>query len=303
MGLCWAHTWQHFVFPDAAGAAQQRLPRQGVLYKLLAPHLRFTIRINQVRDHGSAIENKDDWFHYLLVYILLPMTSEEFLVHNSVKTNSYYFPFFKANWEGNRATELRDFQNMLSQFKLPAFDGVTPAHDAYHYLLHAYYKVIRDFVVKVWPDIDPKDWALWKSYVVPVMKIVDIANPIDVLTTLIWTVSVVHSGDHCSLGEGRAYWISAVAREWDPNDIADPRKVFSRWAYCRTQSFFDVYGTRWTNPVMPLYLSQIDHDFDQNRLMEADQQLRHALIQCDKDLHDAGCAVVPLKALITCLCF
>jgi len=303
MGLCWAHTWQHFVFPDAAGAAQQRLPRTGILYKLLAPHLRFTIRINQVRDHGSAIENQDDWFHYLLVYILLPMTSEEFLVHNSVKTNSYYFPDDRQNWEGKRANELVDFQNMLSQFRLPAFDGVTAAKDAYHYMIFAYYRVIRDFVAKVWPDVDAQDWALWKSYLVPVMKIVDTADPIDVLATLIWTTSVVHSADHASLGEGRAYWISYTQKDWDPADAEDPRRVFARWGYCRTQSFFDVYGTRWTNPILPLYLSRIDHDFDQNNLMEADEQLRQALAKTDKDLHAAGCAVVPLESLLTCLCF
>jgi len=303
MGLAWAHTWQHFVFPDAAGTAQQRLPKHGVLYKLLAPHLRFTIRINQVRDHGTAIENKDDCFHYILVYLLLPMTSSEFLVHNSVKTNAYYFPDNKQNWEGNRATELKDFANMLSVFKIPAFDGVTAPKDAYHYCLFSYYRVIRKFVVTVWPEIDPNDWALWLSYLTPVMKITSIADPIDVLATLIWTVSVVHSADHCSLSEGRAYWISSVNTVWNPADKADPKKIFDKWAYCRTQSFFDSFGTRWTNPILPLYLSRIDHDFDQNCLMEADQQLRLDLVRTDKSLHDEGLACVPLKALLTCLCF
>lgn len=303
MGLIWAHTWQHFVFPDAAGAAQQRLPRHGVLYKLLAPHLRFTVRINQVRDHGSAIENQDNWWHYILVYILLPMTSDEFLVHNSVKTNSFYFPDDRETREGKREAELVNFDNMLSQFKLPPFDGTTPPRDAYHYMMHSYYRVIREFVAKVWPDVAPEDWALWKSYLVPILKIIDTANPVDVLATLIWTVSVVHSADHCSLGEGRAYWISYTQKDWDPADADEPRKVFARWGYCRTQSFFDVYGTRWTNPILPLYLSRIDHDFDQNHLMEADQQLRQALVATDKALHDAGACVVPLDALLTCLCF
>lgn len=62
-------------------------------------------------------------------------------------------------------------------------------------------------------------------------------------------------------------------------------------------------GTRWTNPILPLYLSRIDHDFEQNHLMEADNQLRHELVATDKMLHDSGCAVVPLDALLTCLCF
>lgn len=302
MGLCWAHNWQHFVFPDLGAAAQQRLNPESTLAKLLAPHLRFTIRINQVRDHGSAIENFDTWSYYLRVYILLPMTSSEFLVHNSVKTNVFYYPDNAIN-DGPRRFELAGSEKTLSQFRIPPFDGVTAAKDAYHYMLYAYYKVIRKFVARVWPNIDPKDWEQWLDFVGPKMPILRVAEPIDVLATLIWTVSVVHSGDHASLGEGRAYWMSAVNRPWNAEDCKNPRDVFDRWTYCRTQSFFDTYGTFWRNPILTLRLGSTHHDFVETNLIEADEQLRRDLARTDKELHQAGCAVLPLAALVECLCF
>lgn len=302
MGLCWAHNWQHFVFPDVAGTIQQRLDPNGVLYRLLAPHLRFTIRINQVRDHGSAIENFDSWWYKWRVYVLLPMTSSEFLVHNSIKTNNFYWPDAEAN-KGPRKEELKGSDEMLSQFRIPPYDGMTAAKDAYHYMLYAYYKVIRKFVAAVWPSIGAADWKQWLEYVGQYLPVVLEANPVDVLATIIWTVSVVHSGDHASLGEGRAYWVSAVNRQWNESDAANPRAIFSRWMYCRTQAFFDVFGTRWTNPVMPLYLGDTRHDFRENHLLEADEELRRDFAAVDKQLHDQGCAVLPLKALIETLCF
>jgi len=42
-----AHSWVHFLFPDAVAATVHNdVPRNSVLYKLLEPHIRYTSRIN-----------------------------------------------------------------------------------------------------------------------------------------------------------------------------------------------------------------------------------------------------------------
>lgn len=54
---------------------------------------------------------------------------------------------------------------------------------------------------------------------------------------------------------------------------------------------------------MSLRLGETQHDFVETNLIEADEQLRRDLARTNRELHESGCAVLPLEALVECLCF
>jgi len=71
--------------------------------------------------------------------IPITLSTSPFLALSMTKNPTTY----TSNLSGPRKFELAGSEKMLSQFRIPPFDGVTAAKDAYHYMLYAYYKVNR----------------------------------------------------------------------------------------------------------------------------------------------------------------
>eukprot|EP00978_Attheya_sp_CCMP212_P006817 scaffold15878_cov67-Attheya_sp.AAC.1 len=312
------HSWVHFLFPDAVAAVVHNdVPRKSVLYKLLEPHIRYTSRINwealgvrgplvfggsslvrfaaeatTAAPRGippSTLEKKFESF------APFPISSDEFVRKNSERTTGYYFS---------------------DEFACPPkwFEGPS-AELPYIKSLKRLYPIVRDHVEKV---LQHEEKATIEKFITDVDmtsridgKSLDLHrfDPIDVIATLIFDVSFIHSTDHYFTYRvfnesryGMGQLRHPIARKWYPGSRVpeDSRDDDDRVRY---QGFSHVFIRFNDSKLISNSMANLKYKFTQKELKKVNKAFI-AEIEAEQDkMTIDGDMFCPLKDVARSVCF
>ena len=278
-----AHNWVHFAFPDAiATAVYQKLPKNSFLYHLLAPHTRFTNRINhQALWIQKSTDNYPDLRHKLIPWITFPMYGENF-------RNGIFY---------NTAEKYKDLhEHCLMPHKL---DTSLP----YFVYLKAYFEVIEKFVKQVIPYIENDAYDILANYVESFLPGFKELDKTQILSVFIWQVGIWHLTDHLTyFPYAKKYGFTEIRKSiTKPFSLAD---VSSYNRYC-FRSFLNVFVMFNPNPQLNQSLLNIDaYNFPKDsELYAAAVSFRDNLLETDRQLKAKNLQFVPIEKHIQSICF
>lgn len=170
-------------------------------------------------------------------------------------------------------------------FVLP-FSQTHPTN--YDKFLLSYYTVVRKFVVRVYSSIkSERSYPPFMAALARRLPAVLGMSPVDLLTTLIWQVSVVHSADLASFCDHGSFFNFAAehgASAWD---------VSSAQHYIAT--------TVKPQNLTCMQLAECNYEFPTVFLRQSELAFRQALKDNDTNLLEHGIQLVPLKNLFYCI--
>lgn len=181
-----AHPLQHFPFDSINAVSKTSLPKEHLLSRLLSPHFRFTLPLeNAVLNYKSSLLQEKWWMTYA-PYPGPPKGLRELLVegHEGIKGNHSYPPFSYS-------------------MKAPNYEG------DYGIYLKTYYDVFYKYVSEITKDIAKDDFWVgkWADYLSKYVrdfpcgkKIFEGDNLALAVTTYLFTVTLGHSVDHYNYG-------------------------------------------------------------------------------------------------------
>ncbi|XP_039270479.2 uncharacterized protein LOC120345133 [Styela clava] len=233
MGPGLSHNDVHFIFPSTmAVMSKQHLDHNGVLFKLLSPHFRFTERINfQALRVQKATNNKRSLDRLFFHWQPFPVTKEIFRDAIAKKCKEYYLvegakeceateeiissdenDARYENGDSDNTTESLNREKGKKSSKRTHMifppDFVTDKSRRkvpYLNFLYQYYKVIRRYVQDLSPFIDREEWKKFSSEVANYVPRFDKVEMVEAITSFILKVGVVHYCDHGSYTRYFAY--------------------------------------------------------------------------------------------------
>lgn len=292
-----SHNHVHFVLPSSlAVLSRKMLNPDGVLYKLLYQHFRFTERINyQALRVQKATNNKRSALDRLFFFWQpFPLTKEQFLEGVARKCKKHYFdegqiPYCDESTDVKPteidATEeiLGECENRTHSLFPPKF--VTDTHlkkIPYLHFLGQYYHVFRAFVKQIAPFIDKDEWKLLSHEVAKHVPRFDECNMIDAIATSIHQVGLVHFCDHNSYIRYFAFRYGSMAMrvpfepfenitEWEGFEEEhninaerikhNPISLIRQRDVLRTRSFLKIFVDFIPTPGLDLLLMNTDYGF------------------------------------------
>lgn len=278
-----AHNWVHFALPDAAASVHDRMTQQDTtLWRLLAPHLRFTNRINYQAVWLQASTNNAPTLRKALVpWLSLPFYPDQF--RGGVLRNT-----------------ARHYSSLPRHFNLPSeLDSEIP----YFQFLKAYYGVVERFVAAIDPELEQSAWDEFARGMDDELPGFIHIPRIKALSVLLWQVGVVHICDHLSFFDfGMRYGFMRVPRTLN---TAFTQKDVGRWDRWKTRNFMKTFVTFNPNPNLDQSLLNIDaYGFPQNSpASKAATQFKQNLLALDAQLAAEGHAIVPVNRMIQSVCF
>jgi|GEM_PF-2960789 len=276
------HNWVHFHLPDSMAEAHARLTnKDSVLARFLAPHVRFTSRINYAGLwENNSSHNPPDWRRsFTRLWAGPPTTSPEFRQGVVENTSSHY-------------------TNLHAHFDLPdSLDGDVP----YLAALKAWYPPFLQLVEALDPAIDDADWAeLIGALEVGLPGIAQVPR-IKLLSVFAWQVGAVHATDHISIAKR----VLPHAFMWPPERIEAPFTVddihlVDRWKTLNCLAVFVDYNA---NPELHNHLVDIDNYRFEGALHEAAVTFRKQLRGVASDLEALGLDLPGPDQLPQSVCF
>lgn len=278
-----AHNWVHFAFPDACATAWNELAsKDSTVARLIAPHVRFTNRINwqalwvqRGSSHGPSLRKQ------LIPWMAMPFDAEHFrggILHN---TQEHY-------------------RNLSGHFEIPTkLDRETP----YFRFLHAYYEVVERFVARLEPSLEDDAWAEFARGVDEQMPGFAAIPRVKALAVLLWQAGVVHLCDHLSFfpyafRHGFTHLPANLEKPFTRHHVS----WFSRW---KMRNFLKTWVDFNPSPGLDLRLLNIDaYGFEEGTpARQAALAFRADLLAQDAKLASEGLQFVPVDRMIQSVCF
>ncbi|MEE2959762.1 MAG: hypothetical protein VYA34_03385 [Myxococcota bacterium] len=272
------HTWVHFGVPDVAAASLTNgvldgtIKEGSTLHNLLAPHLRFTMRINnQALNVGRfSAEEPLQMAHEAFTKTIAKIVAKEEIV----------IP------RGRRSAS------------------------PYEYFLHEYKKPIRKFVDTIASKIDPNEYQAW---IAPLAEhYPGLAKPCfppsmeEVLTDLIWQVSVVHSSDHHAAYKFRNYGVSTIPKKFSdasPDELADPTSLVDSATTTNFRTAVDIFAQHLDlHPNLDNRTASANYDFQGNSEKRAAQTLKSEIQALDTRMKKEGVQFCPATTMLQSVC-
>jgi hypothetical protein len=278
-----SHGWVHFAFPDTmATAICQKLPNDTVLYRLLAPHARFTNRINyQALWIQPSTDNYPDLHHKLIPWLCFPTYGEQ--LRNSAMYNS-----------------IQKYKSLDDHCSMPDhLDTSIP----YFVYLKAYFKVINTFIKKVNPYIENDTYAILADYLESFFPEFKELDKTQVLSMFIWQVGIWHLTDHLTyFTYAQKYGFTEMRKPiTEIFSLAD----FSSYNRYFVRNFLNAFAMFNPNPNLDQSLLNIDaYGFlPDSEPYTAAVAVRDDLLEIDRQLKAKGLAFVPVEKHIQSVCF
>ncbi len=274
------HSVLHFPLDSINAITKSAVPKSHILFKLIGPHLRFT----------------------------LPLENAVLTFKSTVIRPAWYKPYSP---HPGPAEGLRDL--LVEGFK--GIDG-NASYKTYSYPMkpikvHAYfgeyrdryYEVFLSFVSKVLKDFDRNDeiikqWAKYVSQNVPGFpddtKIMEGDNLVQAVAYYMWAVTVGHAVDH------ETYATIGVRKKPMRLRQAPPDKNTKKMDRSKLNTFWDIgkyvmaqilFFKAWTVD----YLKDIDYKFDKKDQQTAQEEFFKELEVLDKALQEEGICYMKYK--------
>lgn len=282
------HPNQHFPVDSINAIIKTSLPKDHILNRLLFPHLRFTLPLeNAVLNYKSSLLQEKWW----MVYAPYPGGSNglrDLLVegYKGIKGNASYPPFTFPMKEPNLETD-------------------------YGVYLRTYYRVIRKFIEKIVSDI-PKDevWTKrWADYVqkyVPDFpsgdEIFEGDNLVRAITSYFFIVTVGHSVDHYNYGCLDKREIPLRLRQAAPKK---GDKMIDRSKLCNAIDLMKYYmaDTLFFSPTTVTSMIDTKYKFTKKEHKEAVKVFKEELRAAEKELLAKGIKYMPLDKIAASIQF
>jgi hypothetical protein len=282
------HPNQHFPVDSINAIVKTSLPKKHPLYRLLRPHLRFTLALeNAVLNYKSSLLKEKKW----MVYAPYPGGSDglrDLLVegYKGIKGNASYPPFSFPMKEPNLETK-------------------------YGVYLRTYYRVISDFVKEIVKTVPQDDiWTIrWADYVnkhVPDFPSGDIIFKNDNLhkavTSYLFIVTVGHSVDHYNYGSLDKREIPLRIRQKPP---VKGIKMKKRSKLCSATDLMKYYmaDVLFFSPTTVTSLIKTEYNFDEKSQKDAVKKFKKDLVKAEKELIKNNIYYMPLKKIAASIQF
>ncbi|MCR9145257.1 MAG: hypothetical protein NXI24_23665 [bacterium] len=286
-----AHALLHFPVDSLNAISVTTFPKDHVLFKLLDPHMRFTLPLDNavLETNTSPLENKQ-----IFLQNAGPAPGQSLRQLVAALNSGVQYP----NGKWNSSYPPYDYLDPKAR------EGVT----VYSAFNKAYFETIHNFVKKV-VKLVPKDdkfvsrWADHVSANVPgfpdakgIQKPGMLALA---LALYIWDVSVGHAVDHYNQGTLNLNENPMRVRI-EPPGSPDAIQNFD---VNKVMTFFDVWRYRlfwkmFITPTNVTLLHNVNYKFEQSELIEANNEFLQDLRQTEASLASQGIPnIIPLKKI------
>lgn len=276
----------HFGLPCVAAASLHHLPKDSVLFQLLKPHLRFTLRINNEALRVQRAQDRSK------PYAPFPVTGDEFVRGIAEDVNEHLLePGFSAPpWS-------------LANQELP-----------FNRAGQMYYEQVRSFVNQLLPyvaDQDLHDWRQFMAHYIPGFLDTD---PAEALATLIWQVSFLHSMDHYTMEHGmdvqRYLFVKprlpAPVESGIQKSLSDDQVVRLMCGVedrYRVNVFARTFVAGHKHPLWSNTMDNIRYKFREPALQALAEEFRQQLQTTDQRLASDGLQLTPLNQVFQSICW
>lgn len=276
----------HFGLPCTAAASLSRLNKKGVLFQLLNPHLRFTLRINNEALRVRRAQDRSK------AYAPFAVDGDEFVksIAGDVQEQTLEPGLRTPPW----SLQTNDFP--FNQFG------------------QRYFEDVLAFVISVMPKIDELELQAWQQFMGTYIPNFSDQSPADAIATIIWQVTFLHSTDHYtydSLLEANRYAFnkihlstpkeSGVLRDISDQQLVDmachPEDRF------RTNVFASTFVRGHKHPLWSNTMDQIRYKFDDAELQQAAEGFQKQLKKTESKLEADGLNLCPLKHVFQSICW
>lgn len=276
------HPLLHFPFDSINAITKTALPKNHVLFKLLYPHLRFTLPLeNAVLNFKSSLLSAKAWMSYAP------------------------YPGPSA---GLRDLLVEGYRGIKGNASYPAFSyPMEPPkiYSNYGTWLEGYHKEIYNFVRNVLKDVKTDDihvlrWAKYVSEHVPGFpnqrEIFQGDNFVKAVTMYFWTITVAHSADHYNYGRMDIRKIPMRIRQQPPYHgikMENRKKLTKFWDYGKYEMARVLFFK--ANEVTTLI--KTEYDFEDPEFQNYVRQFKERLMRYDKTCVEQGIQFMPLDKI------
>lgn len=276
------HPNLHFPLDSINAISKTALPKEHLLFKLLYPHLRFTLQLEKaVLTYKSSLLQSKAWMPYAP---------------------------YPGPYEGLRELLVCGYKEMKGNASYPGYKYLKrpdKIYSSYGTFLNEYYDVIHKFVEEILKDIKSDDRAVvnWANYIsthVPGFpngdEIFKDKVLVDVVSYFIWDVTVAHSLDHYSYAQMNIRKVPLRIRHTAPNkDMTnlDRRKLVNpvdQMKYRMAQKLF--FG-----PSNVTRLFDTKYEFKEPYHSEKEKEFLNNLRELEEKLVKEGISYMPLKEI------
>ncbi|MAF79030.1 MAG: hypothetical protein CME60_12785 [Halobacteriovoraceae bacterium] len=276
------HPVLHFPFDSINAITKTALPKEHILFKLIYPHLRFTLPLeNAVLNFKSSLLMSKAWMSYAP---------------------------YPGGSEGLRDLLVEGYRGIRGNDSYPAFQyPLTPhkVHSHYGDWQDRYYKAFYLFVSDILKDVEKGDIFIWRwaNYIsahVPGFpngdEIFKEDRLIKAVAMYLWNVSVAHSVDHYNYGNMDIRKVPLRIRQAPPHkgvDLMDRKKLTKFWDYGKYEMARILFFR--ANEVTCLIDCQ--YDFQEEHLQSRVAQFKSHLHQIDIETKEEGIQFIPLSKI------
>ncbi len=278
-----SHNWVHFCYPEVMGEAVfQKLNRNSILYRMLAPHVRFTNRINyQAVWVQKSTNNTPRLADKMVPWKCFPLYGEDF--RDGVIGNTHlHYAELEAHFEYPQTMDQR----------LPYFR-----------YLKGYYDIIEEFCRNMWPHIEAAEWENLVAAIEEHLPGFGKIDPVKALAVLIWQVSILHGVEHHSYFDlAERYGFTEVKKPIHERFTLKDVSLYNRY---RLRCFLNVFVIFNPNEKLDQKLTAIDaYGFAKHTLLERiAQKFARDLRAHDYALQQKGEAIVKLDKIVQSVCY
>jgi hypothetical protein len=282
------HPLLHFPFDSINAITKTSVPKDHILYRLLCPHFRFTLPLeNAVLNYKSSLL-QEKWYMTYAPYPGGPSGLRDLLVegYKGIKDNLSYPPFSYS-------------------LKAPSIEG------KYGIYLSRYYEVFYNYVSSILKDVEKNDFWIskWADYCndhvndFPSSKDIFQGDTlIRAVTTYLFTVTVAHSTDHYNYGNIDKRQVPLRMRQ------APPRrgdKMISRSKLVNATDLMKYYmaDNLFFSPTTVTSLINSKYSFKTQQQMDASKKFKNDLRELDLKLKEEGIEYMPLKKIAASIQF